>query len=122
MPKGKPAIHYVPGLFNEFMTEDNYELWRRFPDIMWGMGYEMDCCKSFEEYLKHMKKKIHSLDESREGRRYILYLLERADRQIVGNYLFSVWRYYTHWAMSGDPYITDFLRRMIVILERKRRS
>ena len=55
----------------------------------------------------------------RDGRRNILYLLERADRKIVGNYLFSQWRYYTHWAMGWDDYITDFLRRIISILESK---
>ena len=44
-----------------------------------------------------------------------------ADRQIVGNFLYSEWRYYTHWALPGeyDPYITDYLQRVIRILESK---
>ncbi len=57
----------------------------------------------------------------RDKRRNILYLLEHADRQIVGNFLYSEWRYYTHWALPGeyDPYITDYLQRVIRILESK---
>ena len=48
----------------------------------------------------------------RDKRRNILYLLEHADRQIVGNFLFSEWRYYTHWALPGeyDPYMLKFHR------------
>ena len=39
--------------------------------------------------------------------------------QVVGNCLFSYWRYYTHWAYCYDEYDIDFLRRIITILEEK---
>lgn len=118
--KGKQSITYVPGLFNEFKVEDNYDRWDRLPDLLWGLGFEMDAYNSFREYEKQSTLKLKPAGSKREERRNILYLLEHADRQIVGNYLFSTWRDYTHWCIPyGDEYATDFLRRIIAILESK---
>ena len=118
--KGKKSISYVPSLFNEFKVEDNYDRWDRLPDLLWGLGFEMDAYNSFREYEKQSTLKLKPAGSKREERRNILYLLEHADRQIVGNYLFSTWRDYTHWCIPyGDEYATDFLRRIIAILESK---
>ena len=116
---GRKPVKYAPGLFDEFKKEDRIDLWIQFPDLMWGLGYEMDACNSFEEYRQKSKLKVKPASSDREERRNVLYLLEHADRQIVGNYLFSMWRYYTHWAMGYDDFATDFLRRIIAILELK---
>ena len=118
--KGKQSITYAPGLFDEFKVEDNYDRWDRLPDLLWGLGFEMDAYNSFREYEKQSTLKLKPAGSKREERRNILYLLEHADRQIVGNYLFSTWRDYTHWCIPyGDEYATDFLRRIIAILESK---
>ena len=110
-------VKYQPGIFDKFKIMDDLYYWYGFPELMWGLGFEMDCGHSFEEYRA---KSILSLPEShtdREEKRNILYLLEHADLQIVGNALFSYWRYYTHWALQYNIYDVDFLRRIIVILE-----
>lgn len=46
-----------------------------------------------------------------------LYVLEHSDRQIVGNYLFSYWRYLTYWSMGWSEFDIDYLKRIIAILE-----
>lgn len=115
--KGK-TITYSSGIFDQFKGIKNLDRWSAFPEIMGDLGYEMDCCKSFEDYCKHRNVNISSTASGREERKYILYMLENADRQIVGNYLFSIWRYYTHWA-SQDEYGADYVCRIIRILEDK---
>ena len=118
--KGKQAISYIPGMFDEFKAEDNYDRWDRLPDLLGGLGFKMDAYNSFREYEKTSALKPNPGSLNREERKYILYLLEHADRQIVGNFLFSTWRNYTHWCIPyEDEYATDFLRRIIAILESK---
>lgn len=110
-------LKYVPGIFDRFKQQDRLERWTDFPDLMRSLGYEMDCCKSFNAYREQSKLRLKKADSERQEKRNILYLLEHAERQIVGNYLFSQWRYYTHWADSYNEYDVDFLKRIIVILE-----
>lgn len=85
-------LKYFPGIFDEFKKVGNYEYWNQFSEIMIGLGYEMDSCNSFEKYRKNSKLQLNLAHSTREERRNILYLLEYADRQVVGNYLFSQWR------------------------------
>lgn len=89
----------------------------QFPEMMWGLGFEMDAYESFEEYRKKSKRLLKPAHSERERKRNILYLVEHADRQIVGNDLFSVWRDYTHWSYGRDHDDVDFLRRIVRILE-----
>ncbi len=117
--KKEPANKYTPGMFHLFKIVDNLEYWTGFPEMMWGLGYEMDACNSFEEYRKNSKLKLKEPHSKRENYKNILYLLEHTPRQIVGNYLFSEWRYFTHWSWGWDHYDVDFLRRIIEILESK---
>jgi hypothetical protein len=119
--QSQTRMSYIPGMFDEFKNENNFERWTHFPDLLWGLGYEMDCRHSFEEYQRQSKIELPPQSSKREIRKNTLLLLERADRQIVGNFLFSEWRYYTHWTMPGecDEFITDYLQRIIVILESK---
>lgn len=111
--------NYVSGIFDRYKVEKNLDLWDGFPELMWAMGYEMDCENSFNEYRGKSNLKLNEAHSEREEKRNILYLLEHADRQIVGNYLFSHWRYYTHWAYGYNGYDIDFLCRIIDILEKK---
>ena len=39
--KDKGKLTYTPGMFHLYMITDE----------MWGLGFEMDACNSFEEYL-----------------------------------------------------------------------
>ena len=117
--KGKKKVTYKPGMFHLCKITDALDYWDGFPEMMWGLGFDMDCCTSFEEYRKNSKLKLKPAHSKRERYRIILYLLEHADRQIVGNYLFSEWRYFTHWCTGWDHYDVDFLRRIIGILESK---
>lgn len=115
----KKKIQYTPGIFDAFKKEKKLESWDEFPEIMWGLGYEMDIYKSYEEYREQSQLKLKPAHSEREKRRNILYLLEHADRQIVGNYLFSTWRFYTHWSYGYNDYDVDFIRRIMKILEAK---
>ena len=113
------SLTYSPGIFDPYKREDNLNEWENFPEIMWGLGYEMDCCNSFEEYVVNSSIELKPATTEREQKRNKLYLLEHAERQIVGNYLFSEWRRLTHWEDSYDQYDVDYLRRIITILESK---
>ncbi len=117
----KKKIKYTPGMFHMCKIMDGLDSWDMFsfPDLMWGLGYKMDCCNSFEKYRNHSTLPLKPEHSRRDRFRNILYLLEHADRRIVGNYLFSMWRYYTHWSYGWDHYDVDFLRRIVRILEEK---
>ena len=119
--KSSKRIDYMPGLFNKYKAEPKLDNWcYEFPEVMWALGYEMDCCHSFETYADNCKLNIKTPKNDRKQKRNILYMLEHADWQIVGNYLFSYWRYLTHWAMYGpSEYEVDFVMRIIKILEDK---
>lgn len=115
-------ISYHPGIFDVFKNNPNPDLWNEdhFPEIMWGLGYEMDAGKSFEDYVANSPLSVKEPKTERQRKQNDLYYLEHAPRQIVGNFLFSYWRYLTHWAMGYNPeYEFDFLCRVIVILEGK---
>ena len=112
-------IKYHPGIFDKYKAIEDLYYWDGFPELMWGLGFEMDCGHSFEEYRANSTLALKEPHSDREEKRNILYLLEHADLQIVGNALFSNWRYYTHWALQYSKYDVDFLLRIIAILEAK---
>ena len=106
-----------PGLFDEFKVQKILDRWDKFPGIMWGLGFELDYYHSFEVYRKQSNLKLKPPHSKREERRNLLYLLEHADRQIVGNYLFSEWRKYVKSELSYDQFDLDFIFRVMDILE-----
>ena len=107
-------------VFSKFKLEPNLEKWDGFPELMWDLGFEMDCEKSFAEAKESCGLNLKEAHTRRENYRNELYILENSDTEIVGNYLLSVWRYWTHWACSPyDEYELDFIRRIISILEDK---
>lgn len=128
MDRKERTIEYFPGIFDFFKTQDDLYLWdaldskddmNKFPNVMWGLGFEMDCCESFDKYYDSLKKSLQEPSSRRENFKNKLYALEHADISIVGNYLFSEWRYYTHWSYGYDEYDVNFLKRIIMILETK---
>lgn len=119
MKEGIKPIAYYPGIFDDFKIVSHIDRWDQFgfPELMWGLGYDMDCEKSFEEYTKASSLVMKKPKNERDKKRNNLYLLENAERQVVGNYLFSHWRYLTHWSYGYDEYDVEYLRRIIRILE-----
>ena len=113
----RKKIEYYPGLFDEFKAQKILDRWDKFPGIMWGLGFELDYYHSFELYRKRSNLKLKPSHSKREERRNLLYLLEHADRQIVGNYLFSEWRKYVKCELSYDQFDLDFIFRVMDILE-----
>lgn len=110
-------MKYYSGIFDKYLNEPNIEHWEDFPKTMWRLGYEMDCGNSYNAFLPKCGLNLKEAQSEREQKRNALYVLEHADRQIVGNYLFSYWRYLTHWSMDGwTKYDVDFLHRIIKIL------
>ncbi len=119
MNSNSKSIEYKPDLFDLYLKENDLDLWEGFPELMQGLGFAMDCEHSFSDYRDSCGLKLVKAHTRREEFRNNLFLLEHADRQIVGNYLFSHWRYYTHWAYEYDAYDVDYLRRIISILKSK---
>ena len=119
MKENVSHIDYSPGIFDKFKNEKNLDEWcKDFPDLMWGLGYDMDCHASYNDFLTSSNLVLTEVHSKREEYRNCLYALEHAPRQVVGNFLFSQWRFYTHWCLGGyDEYDVDFLMRIIKILE-----
>ena len=120
MHEGIEPIEYYHGIFNKYKENSNLDSWLDFPDLMWGLGFEMDCEESYQEFLKTCGLNLKEPKNERGEKRNRLYVLEHADRQVVGNELFSYWRYLTHWSMGGyTEYDVDFIKRVITILVEK---
>lgn len=110
-------LDYYSGIFDKYLNESNIEHWDDFPETMWGLGYEMDCGKSYDAFLQNCGLSLKEAQNERQLKRNTLHVLEHAGRQIIGNYLFSYWRYLTHWSMGWSKYDVDFLHRIITILK-----
>ena len=118
MQNSVKKVEYYKGIFDKYKTEENLDYWPDFPEVMWGLGFEMDCLHSYDDFEKHSGLTLKVPKNDRERRKNYLYVLEHADRQIVGNFLFSYWRYLTHWSYGYTEYDVDLLRRVIAILEK----
>jgi len=86
-------------LFEQYQFEPNPEHWRGFPELMWNLGFEMDCynsAPSFEvlDWQTHIEKKIQD---------QLLSEMKNWTTQEVGNYIFSRYRELTHWSDYGYP-------------------
>lgn len=121
MIRTNKRIQYVPGIFDQYFSDNNPEHWiDSFPDLMWGLGYQMDGGESFNRFRHHSTLKLIPAKNKRQERRNNLYLLEHADTQIIGNYLFSYWRYLSRgdWVVY-DEYAVDYLYRIIKLLDKR---
>lgn len=86
-------------LFTQYQSEPNPEHWRGFPELMWDLGFEMDCynsAPSFEvlDWQSHTEKEIQD---------QLLSEMKNWTTQEVGNYIFSRYRELTHWSDYGYP-------------------
>lgn len=115
-------LKYHAGIFDKYKTTPDLYDWieKGFDETMWGLGYDMDCHESFKKFIEETPLKVKEPTSDRERRRNMLYYLEHAPRQVIGNCLFSEWRYLTHWSMAGyTEYDVDLLCRIINLLECK---
>ncbi|SHJ50971.1 hypothetical protein [Pseudobutyrivibrio xylanivorans] len=112
-------LEYHPGIFDKYKNNTNLDDWcDGFPDVMCGLGFDMDAGESFLAFKESCGLHIKPANNRRNEYRNILYLLEHAERQIIGNYLFSEWRYFTHWSLGGyDEYDSDLCIRILNLLE-----
>lgn len=105
------------GIFDKYIIDPNPQHWidtrnedNDFANFMWNLGFEMDCENSFNEWVKKQETKY----------RDVLDALDNALTQIVGNYIFSYFRYLTHWSMGYSiDRCKDFFPKALKILERK---
>ena len=104
-------------LFSAFVKESNPEHWREFPDIMWNLGFEMDCYESAPENCAC----IRDLQTEKERQDYILEKMNDWSTQEVGNFIFSRYRELTHWSDYGYPEEKGhyFFEKAFPILEKK---
>ena len=86
-------------MFKQYQFEPNPEHWRSFPELMWDLGFEMDCynsAPSFEtlDWQTHTEKEIQD---------QLLSEIKNWTTQEVGNYIFSQYRELTHWFDYSYP-------------------
>ena len=117
LPFHIPYLVKTKGHFYEFIQEDNPEQWEGFPELMWGLGFEMDCYESAPKFdLLHRHK--HTEKEIQDQ---LLQHMQNWDTQEVGNYIFSRYRELTHWSDYGYPEERAgyFFKRAFIILQEK---
>ena len=101
MSKGIKRIEYSKGIFDEYIKDTNLEHWcETFPELMWGLGFKMDC---YESYLMLYPNNPSPNLSQKEIEDIILDNLNKCDISIVGNYIFSRFRELAHWCDYGYP-------------------
>ena len=104
-------------LFLPYKSEPNPERWHNFPELMWELGFEMDCYQSAPiatHYAQHPSAEKELQDQ-------LLSQMQYWTTQEVGNYIFSRYRELTHWSDYGYPEERGhyFFSRAFPILEAK---
>ena len=46
MHEGIEPVEYYHGFFDKYKENNNLDSWMDFPNLMWGLGFEMDCEES----------------------------------------------------------------------------
>lgn len=117
LPFHIPYIVKNKGFFFEYQNEPNPEHWCGFPELMWELGFEMDCYNSAPkiaalDYRSHSEKEIQD---------HLLKHMNDWTTQEVGNYVFSRYRELTHWSDYGYPEERGgyFFKRAFHILQMK---
>ena len=112
-------ITYCIGIFDEFKNNSNLDEWsNRFPEIMWGLGYDLAETDCIDKVIAKYHLNLKSPTNKREEYKNILYVLEHSDQKTRGDMLFSYWRYFSHWSMNGyDEYDADLCQRLLILLE-----
>lgn len=83
-------------LIEKWNNNERIDDWEYFPETMLAMGFKMDCHESYIELFDD------KLGEEKEKRQAVIENLKTTNMQIVGNFIFSHWRYLTHWSYDYD--------------------
>ena len=107
----------IDNLFLSYKNEPNPEHWRDFSELMWDLGFEMDCYNSAptlheSRRLQHTEKEVQD---------QLLQEMITWSTQEVGNFIFSRYRELTHWSDYGYPEEKGhyFFKNAFPILEKK---
>ena len=84
--------HYV----DKWNETENLEAWESFYESMTENGFVMDSYESFRTAFPDVQGVKSTKEKS-----IVVEKLKTAERQIVGNFIFSHWRYLTHWCEWG---------------------
>lgn len=83
-------------LIEKWNETENLETWENFYEVMTKNGFVMDCYESFRATFPD----VQGVKSTKE-KGVVVEKLKSAERQIVGNFIFSHWRYLTHWCEWG---------------------
>ena len=86
-------------IFKQYIDEPNPERWRGFPELMWKLGFEMDCYNSAPQF-ERLSWETHTEKEIQDQ---LLGEMKKWTAIQVGNYIFSRYRELTHWSDYGYP-------------------
>lgn len=108
----------IEQLFETYISEPSPEHWQGFPELMWELGFEMDCYHSAPD-LEEFEVPGDRADEAVQDK--LLEKMEGWSTQNVGNYIFSRYRELTHWCDYGYPESRGayFFRKAFSILIKK---
>ena len=84
-------------LIQKWNETENLEAWESFYGSMTENGFVMDCYESFRATFPDVEGFKSTKEKS-----VVVEKLKSANRQIVGNFIFSHWRYLTHWSYGFD--------------------
>jgi len=111
----KQAIHNFANEWLKKFQADKRQVWQIFDDVKFSdecfkLGFQMDCGNSFteqygQEALSDLEKLQGIIDNV-------------TDIQLIGNALFSQWRYFNHWSYS-PPEAKDIKWFVILFLKLK---
>jgi len=106
--KGKPLnlskLHSFVRKWRPLFSSKNSRIFDsdEFPEGAWECGLEMDCGKSFEKAYPNINTTPNNTKELKVA-------LTKVDNELIlGNLIFSMWRYWNHWVMS-EPEEKDWL-------------
>jgi len=124
----RKRVDYYPGIFDPYKSDMNMEHWIEvlpftkwkipFPEVMWGLGFEMD---SFNGFMEKNPRFVSTNLEDINVKKQILEVLKESDVSIVGSFLFSFFRQKTHWDYTSalTPEEEQFVLIVFSILEYK---
>ncbi len=104
-------------IFDPYKSEPNPEHWRGFPELMWDLGFEMDCYNSAPSF-ELLDRQTHTEKEIQDQ---LLSEMKNWTAQELGNYIFSRYRELAHWSDYGYPEEKGayFFEKAFSILESK---
>lgn len=80
-------IVFHKGIFEKYVNDPDLERWGGFPELMWGLGFEMDCYDSTPK-IKNLPWNEKQTEKQRQDE--IQDMLGKLPEKVVGNYIFPL--------------------------------